>query len=556
MEALDDLSDDEFRLLATAPTDNLKKQRKRGGGRTRGEVNVETAPDDDLDAMILAAAPKVSRASHIDAQLPTEQAPYALTDFTDPRQEAAARAAAGPPVIESEPVGLLDRLGRAISPEPLRGPARADADAASDRRRQEILARGGDPDDAMAHDPIAQMITTGILGAGAGALAAPLGAVASGAANGAVQATTGGADPRDILIATLTGGALGKLQPGSDRPGSARPPRSQAEMDAVALQEAGPRRRDLPAGEHGTVRLAEEANQVLDARVAEREVARDAALHEAELDARRRLAGTTSDTRPLIHEIDNIRNQTMGARGPTIPEADRRLVAARDQLSRAPLPPGAPPLPGPATELSFDELNNLRKGVNYRLEHAPPNDYGHAGDVQAAGVVAGGVRRMDPRLGPGNFGGALDRYGAEADAIADVEGLRGPPAGRVTKLAGAGTADASSGPAAVGQENQIRQLQQAEPAANDLIAQIRARGVKGRRGLQVPSYMGGSPTMGALRAVRQNLDNMNFLVNPPRINPSGQVVKKAVGPQDLAALPPEIQLLLMQRMYDPGEQAP
>lgn len=514
MSGVADLSDEELLQLATGPEDNLQKQRKRAG-RTRPDPaasDLGGISDSELMAIVNGGG-DVPRAT-----VTPRQPAYQPTDYR-------AEANKLPPTSEADLEKEADRTANPFT--------RFMHQALPDSR----TGPGGTPryDDPVAHDPTAQMVLTGALGAGAGALAAPLGSIASGAANGLTQGVTGGAPPSGILAATI----MGALTPGHpERPAHA--PLNQREMDAVALKQAPPEPAGIPEGEHGNVELAARADQAIRDALEGRTAANKASIDEADRDLFRE-APAPQHTFGAQQRLQEVRDQTMGASGPTLPTSDRILQRYQRNLET---PEGEP-------VATLPQLRNLQKGLtneaDFGKEAADP--LAQAALKQGAGVLSDRVRAADPRLAPGNIGGALDRYGANKEAIGRADELLGPESGSVPKLARTGAADANSGPGAVQSDREVAQLQGEEPAGNDLIDMIRARNTKERRKIRwsLPLYMSPENVAGsAARNVARNVDNIRFKLNPPQIDAAGNVAGRAASNIDTAAIPLELQLILMQ----------
>lgn len=282
------------------------------------------------------------------------------------------------------------------------------APGATDEQKGHSSPHGDPARGEATSDPIAAMVLSGALGAGAGAATAGAGRFVSGMTNGVTGAVTGGSkDPMDIF----TAGLLGVAGTRAGEPEIA-PPRTQRDIDSVGLARAGnaemtmrgpkggvfddPAYRALPEGEHGTNVLADRAMQTADSALEARGARASGALDAAEAEAIQRNAGQQARTDPLLQEIRSIQQQQMGPGGPLNPEAHRRLEFWGNQLSRG----------GQMNAVDFAELNAIRKAANDRLSRINGTDMGRAGDEQAAGMLSRAVRRFDETGGyVGDTGG-------------------------------------------------------------------------------------------------------------------------------------------------------
>jgi hypothetical protein len=212
--------------------------------------------------------------------------------------------------------------------------------------------------------------------------------------------------------------------------------------------------------------------------------------------------------------------------------------------------------------VSFDDVRMIAKEGNQRVKNWSKIDPAAAADKAAAGTIAEGSRRLDPRandhrLGEGpwandapvNFGEALDRYGAGQRANSDIvenfygaEGSR-PPDGLSKeefarrKLAKVGTA---SDPLA---EERIATVEKKDPQSRGLIDRLRLRNTEERRQLSgaLPYSLS---TLGVGKWLMHEGSNLNFKLRPPHVDAQGQ----AYTPQKGAAMqgiPLELQMLLM-----------
>jgi hypothetical protein len=263
-----------------------------------------------------------------------------------------------------------------------------------------------------------------------------------------------------------------------------------------------------------------------------------------------------SDMSPLVHAMGKTPE---ARRGPNEyePPLDKTQRVRMDDLR------SVDPDPNLGPHASFDDLRNLQKELNYRIKNRAPGDYGTAGDEQAAGIVAGAVRRADPREGPGNFAGALDRYGAGERADAHLNELlyneNGsiPPdrltkaeAGR-TRLAKAGDVDMQSPQGSMNNEARLKEIEQADPEARTLIDRIRQRNTVERRRLRPQLPYSASP-IAIGKSVARMGSNLDFKLRPPAIDDAGMAYKRPPG-EASQALPLELQLLLMQNRRQEGE---
>jgi hypothetical protein len=383
--------------------------------------------------------------------------------------------------------------------------------------------------------------------------------MASGAAQGAVSAVASDPTPdRNHQIANLIlGGGLGAMGMAGRAPReSAFVPGTQAAVDEASLaargleptlmpggvREAPPTLQGAPyergshsrrqgpvegipnrgEGNMGNQAAAAELEALLNNRMEQRGQANNEMIGADQKamaqEFHRVHPGEAIDTDPALIEIARIRQQQMGPHQPFMPEQDARLAEAQKNLLRD-------PNDIQSSEMSPEDAQKLWHALNYRIKNAQPGDMGTAGDRQAAGVVADMVQNADPRKGP--YAGGLSkledtstRYGQEKDALATLSDLlyrsdSGKPADRVGQQAAGiqrlGNAGATSEKGTVGQANEqqnLRQIEQVEPASSPLMAEIRARRTKERREI---GLRGGVSVAGAVaRSTIGNASNMLF----------------------------------------------
>lgn len=202
----------------------------------------------------------------------------------------------------------------------------------------------------------------------------------------------------------------------------------------------------------------------------------------------------------------------------------------------------------PPPTASFDDLRAVQAELNSRIKNPAPG-YDTAPDTHAASVVSGAMRRFDPRLGPGNFGGALDRYSAEAEQLGRGRELLYGNEGRIapdtltrqeagrSRLARAGTADEVAGQGAFNNEARLRELAQIEPALDLPITQIGARNTLDRRQIRFPLPHSPHP-YAAAKAVGQQASNIMFKLRPPEIDAAGMVAGQAARAPSFAPVNP------------------
>jgi hypothetical protein len=225
--------------------------------------------------------------------------------------------------------------------------------------------------------------------------------------------------------------------------------------------------------------------------------------------------------------------------------------------------------------VSFNDVRKLAKEGNLRIKNRIPGDMATAADQAAAGVLAEGSRRLDPRTmgsleegpwatdAPVNFGEALDRYGAGERSDATIgenlygkEGSRPPDglskeeAARV-RLSKVGTTDVNSPETVHNIEDRVREIERRDPQSRDLIDRIRLRNTKERRQLSgaVPYSFS---TLGMGKWLAHEKSNLLFKLHPPAIDDAGMAYKRPPG-EASQALPLELQLLLMQNRRQEGE---
>ncbi len=324
----------------------------------------------------------------------------------------------------------------------------------------------------------------------------------------------------------------------------AHEPRTQNEIDAAVIQrgkQIHPDPRLQMEGTRENVRLAEEADRLLEARQSGRKAGNGALLDKADadysmLDAEHPIP----DTSEAISRLQGVREQSHGGQGPML-SSDPTLARMQHQLTIG--KEQTPMLPR-------GELRNVQKTLNEeaRFEQARGASRAEGALQQGAGIVADTARAADPRLGPGNLGGALDKYGATEDSLAAIDKLRGPEGGRVSKLARVGGAGKDAGEGAVVSENEVAGLQQAEPVANTLIDRIRYNNTVGRRGLRLP-YIGYGMAGNVERMGKANLGNLAFKLNPPRIDANGMVAAQTARNPNVA-LPLELELMLLSQKQE------
>ncbi len=291
-------------------------------------------------------------------------------------------------------------------------------------------------------------------------------------------------------------------------------------------------------GTHETHRLAQEANAALEQAALARKAANGKLLNTADADYSMLDADyPIPDTSGAINRLQGIREQTYGGQGPqfssdpVLADAQRQLTIGKEKTEMVPR----------------DVLRSVQRKLNEEADfQSPKSDIAGGALKQGAGVVSDTARAADPRLGPGNLGGALDKFGYEKDALRNIDELRGPEGGRVPKLARVGGGDQVADPSVHQAEGQVRDLQAAEPVANSLIDRIRYNNTVGRRSLKMP-YIGYSQTGNIERGLRQNWDNLKFKLNPPEIDASGNVAGRAARNTQPLVLPLELELLMQQQ---------
>lgn len=513
--------------------------------------------DDELEAEIARLRSKVEA---------KKTGGFKLTDYAPPEDQA------GPVTRGMQRSDAMPEVQRARAAARLEGGQGTHEDYRLTHEGGDIPGNQRDLDEETAKG-FAQFAAGGLAGMGVGAIPAVRaaeatgGSLARGVAGGAQGAASGaagsvGESPRDmasaVMLGALTGGAISGAP--RSRPFAAG---GQQDIDQQALADVGgrpslrpgaatggmfddPNYRSRRPGSLGTQDMAREAEAHIGNRVSEREVANGQQLGQAEDAARARLPGGI-DTGEEVVALDRIRQQSQGGAGPTMPEADARLADAQRQLHSTRSRPGnGVPMPVDESEgmtrperlsteemtghgsnprsspdelvsnLSFDQMRNLQKALNYRMANAQPGDLGRAGDKQAAGVVSEGMHRADPE-----FGQALDRYGTEEKALAGInENLYSldsamPPTAvnkkdaAVSRLARYGSGRSEGEVAPVIADERMNRVAEAEPSSSQFMAKIRARNTAKKRefgapslGMNVPSSIG--------RTVLNNADNLQF----------------------------------------------
>lgn len=561
-----DLSDDELLLLATGPEDNLAKQRARG---PRPAAKAAPSPHADLsDDEILAAIGEVPREKAPEAPFPRVPPP-ATTSYSGPTDYRAGaglppaqpRVDLGPSSDENVAAteahsGVLEEMlhpERNPHFEPY-GPPPVDPENPTPQERE----RASNPHDFLT-DTILTGAPTMLAGRALGAVgraiapeAGPLlsraGRAIQGAGSGAAGAYSGGAEtPREIALGAGIGAVGGMFSRGAK---AAHEPRTQAEIDAAVIKRGKQIHPDPELEMQGTrenVRLATEADRLLEARQSGLKARSGEMMDQADVDySMLDSEYPIPDTSRAIDRIQSVREQSHGGQGamlssdPVLAEMQRQMTIGKERTAM--LPRG--------------ELRNVQKNLNEaaRFEHAQRGATRAEGALQqGAGIVADTARSADPRLAPGNLGGALDKYGATEDALSNVDKLRGPEAGRVSKIARVGGAGRDAAEGAIISENEVAALQQAEPVANSLIDRIRYNQTAGRRSFRLP-YLGYSAAGNVERLGKANLGNLAFKLAPPKIDAQGMVAAQPARNLN-AALPLELELMLLsQKQKREGQQ--
>ncbi len=555
---LEDMTPEEMEAaLGGGPKAMKRSYAGSRGRRGSAPLNHDTMADDELAAELdrLEAGARGGVARETDPITPSD---YALTDYAGQDRRGLVTDAVQhqePPDVDLTPRnddGTQDTSR--VSDEVMRGtPGYGDA---------------GNEAQGFAQFGLGMLVPGAISPAlarmGAGTRLAAAGGQAAG---GAAQEAAGGGSPRDILMATLAGGALGGLTAAPAR--AAHAPRTQAEIDAAALKavpdKASYQRPDLPKGSRGTEQMATDAEMVLRSKLQGDKAALGLAMDDAD-------AAFASlppvPTRKAIGEIENIRRATHGGRGATL-DSDPILAEQQRQMTRpvqAPPPefsyPGAPrepPPPNSTDSVTPAQMRNIQRALTEEAGFARKRGASQAEAQlqQGAGVVSRAVREHDPS---GNMGRALDEYGAGEDRLtranellydrpqsnvpteqSAIEGARG-------RISRAGQVTADDAATSHQNERRLGELGQVEPAGNDLISHIRARNTSARRGMfTLPNLL--NPNLGnmAVRGVAHNASNFGFKLRRPEIDDAGMVAARPASRGADLALPLEIQLMLMQQ---------
>jgi hypothetical protein len=531
------VTDEEFMAeYGGAPVDNLAKQRKRAGGAKRGKLTPATMGNEEFEAMYGDAEPPGA---------PSPTSSYSLNDYagenkagpySQPQQDAAVRARAEANARLVEGGGPDDLMDGGTQEQ--RAYMRKNSGRAADERTEQ------------AGQDFARFALGNVLG-GVGTSALQrvgvrpgIAGAVGGAVGNAVPTASTGAPAREVAESAVLGGVLGGIS-GPRAEKKARTPGTQAEIDAATIAQF---RREHPdpvlnqmQGTHETYRLAKEANDAIAARVGEREAANGRLLNTADADYSMLDADyPIPETSGAIERLQGIREQSYGGQGPmlgsdpVIQQMQRQLTIGKEATPMVPR----------------DVLRTVQRNLSEEADFQSPRSTQASGALkQAAGVVADTARAADPRLGPGNLGGALDKFGAGKDALRNIDELRGPEGSRETKLARVGGGDQTSDPAVHKAESEVRALQEAEPAGNKLIDRIRYNNTVGRRSLKMP-YIGYSQTGNIERGLRQNWSNLGFKLNQPKIDEAGMVAGRAGRYTNPLILPLELQLLMDQQQED------
>jgi hypothetical protein len=546
MVDFDNLSDEELDLM-------LKKG-KYHAPRTEGgqKPTLDTMSDEELDALLSKHGGSAAPAARTGRD-PVHPSDFALSDYA----------------------GTEDKRGPVTDAVQRQLPADTDLKGAG-VPRFEGDNRGSPEDEArnfalFSMGMLAPMaIAPAMKAAGAGHMVSN--AVAGGG-GGALQTAAGGGDPTDILMAAGLG-AAGSAALGGRGSAPARAPRTQAEIDAAALKAVPDRnayrRPDLPKGSRGTEQMATDLEGGIHDELTGRQAARKGKYDAAENAARDDLQGLRHDAQPEIDELESLRTDPArgfaGARGPINQAADARMADAQQNLSRPEKLADAQfkEYVHDNPNLTFDELNNVRKFLNHRLSKASNIDLGTVGDELSAGIVSGATRRMDAEQGGGKFGQALDDYAAEGDQLKrgnaqlydraspeapDEIGAR--EAGR-SRLGRAGQVTVDDQAASHMNERRLGEVEGVlgqKSSGSPLIDQIRAlraRNTDQRRSMfTAPTMLSSNPLVMGARTLQHNASNMNFKLNRPNIDDMGMVAAREAG-SDAATMPLELQLMLMQ----------
>lgn len=531
-------TDEEILAQLGAPEDSLKKQKARNARRQAQPRPTDEPTDEEIIAQLSGVGPKPSA--------PSPTSSYSLTDYAgenkagpySPRQQAddtRERAEANARLMEGGgPSDLMDggtQAQRAYiqANQKRAGEERQETEAKDFSRFALGNVLGGVGASALQR-----------LGVGPGVSGAVGGAVGN-----AVPTASTGAPAREVAGSAVLGGVLGGVS--GPRAGQvARAPGTQAEIDAAVIQRYRAEHPDpvlnQMQGTHETYRLAKEANDAIEAAATARKLANKAMIDREKasysmLDAEHPIP----DTSQAIERIQGIRASSHGGQGAQL-RSDPKLAEAQRQLTIG--DEGTRMVPR-------DALQNVQEALNndaYAMTTDPASQNALQG---AAKVVSETVRANDPRRGPiePNIGIALDRFGAEKDALGRLDDLRGPTSGREPKLARVGGGDQMADPAIHKAEAEVRDLQAAEPVGNKLIDRIRYNNTVGRRSLKMP-YIGYSQTGNIERGLRQNWDNLGFKLNPPKIDASGNVAGRAARYTNPLILPLELQLLMNQQQEE------
>lgn len=496
---MSDFNEEELRLLLSAPEDSVKKQRARAGTPKGRPAN------DDI--------------THLESLLEAEHGGGGV-----PRETPAS----APPATTAHPP---DKRMEGWDDEPMHEhvPQSHEPGAPVPGRESAAMLLG-----MLIGEPVTKGVSRVI---GRGPIRDVAANVTGGGVAGGVQAAAAGGTPGDVAKGAFLGGAVSGI--GNVMGMAAHPPRTQAEIDASVIKQYRMQHPDpvidqAMQGTHETHRLAREANDLLNARVGDRAAANGKLLDTADADFSMLDAEyPIPDTSHAIDRIQGIREQTYGGQGPQfssdpiLADAQRQLTIGKSQTQMVPR----------------DVLRSVQRKLNEEADfQSPKSDIAGGALRQGAGVVSDTARTADPRLGPGNLGGALDKFGYEKDALSNIDELRGPEAGRVPKLARVGGGDQMADPAVHQAESQVRDLQAAEPAANSLIDRIRYNNTVGRRSLRLP-YISYSPTATAARGIKQNFDNLKFHLAPPAIDEAGNVAGREARNVSPLLFPLELEMI-------------
>lgn len=285
--------------------------------------------------------------------------------------------------------------------------------------------------------------------------------------------------------------------------------------------------------------------------------------------------------------LKGIVDETMGPAGSVLPKVQQTVEGARAQMQRPVLDSAGKPVLDesgePTLENSADprvmilqreklnqdarrsardeatlEETRLRNAASIVSDLTAPQGSPYRMALDAYGKRKDYLGEVKDTLGPE---GSLEPYrnpnasdpraaeleGARAEVDA-IDKLRGPESGRVEKLAGVAGGNRKS-TANLASDADVADLMAAEPAGNKLIDLIKYNNTQMRRGIRVP-YLSSSLSGNAARGVLQNLGNLNFKLNPPKIDASGNVAGRAARYTNPLILPLELQLLMNQQQEE------